>query len=188
MVVSKYVHHVRSETIRVDKPHAAQAEVSAIIDVGIAMRALISSCEYFTRLAKLKPQKWWNKVVHVHVVVIVLSISLLFFPFTWYRSMALPRQIENEKANPKSVTSNHSPLGGTSYYDDREDSHIRWVQNMYSYDCFSLSVSRIAFISISVHFDSTPSIGLASIAGVYHLLEWMRVVNFTWIGQRIITG
>lgn len=52
------------------------------------MRALISSCEYFTR------------------------------------SMALPRQIENEKANPKSVTSNHSPLGGTSYYDDREDSHI----------------------------------------------------------------
>lgn len=39
--------------------------------------------------------------------------------------MALPRQIENEKANPKSVTSNHSPLGGTSYYDDREDSHIR---------------------------------------------------------------
>eukprot|EP00105_Crassostrea_gigas_P024973 XP_011445404.1 PREDICTED: protein unc-80 homolog isoform X2 [Crassostrea gigas] len=88
VVVSKYVHHVRSETIRVDKPHAAQAEVSAIIDVGIAMRALISSCEYFTR------------------------------------SMALPRQIENEKANPKSVTSNHSPLGGTSYYDDREDSHI----------------------------------------------------------------
>lgn len=57
-MVSKYVHHVRSETIRVDKPHAAQAEVSAIIDVGIAMRALISSCEYFTRLAKLKPQKW----------------------------------------------------------------------------------------------------------------------------------
>lgn len=47
--------------------------------------------------------------------------------------MALPRQIENEKANPKSVTSNHSPLGGTSYYDDREDSHIRWVQNTYSY-------------------------------------------------------
>lgn len=51
-MVSKYVHHVRSETIRVDKPHAAQAEVSAIIDVGIAMRALISSCEYFTRSAK----------------------------------------------------------------------------------------------------------------------------------------
>ncbi|XP_061164273.1 protein unc-80 homolog isoform X1 [Saccostrea echinata] len=88
VVVSKYVQHVKSETIRVDKPHAAQAEVSAINDVGIAMRALISSCEYFTR------------------------------------SMALPRQIENEKANPKSVASNHSPLGGTSYYDDREDSHI----------------------------------------------------------------
>ena len=47
--MSKYVHHVRSETIRVDKPHAAQAEVSAITDVGIAMRALISSSEYFTR-------------------------------------------------------------------------------------------------------------------------------------------
>lgn len=79
MVVSKYVHHVRSETIRVDKPHAAQAEVSAIIDVGIAMRALISSCEYFTRLVKLKPQKWWNKVVHVHVVVIALSdITIIF--------------------------------------------------------------------------------------------------------------
>lgn len=39
-----------------DKPHAAQAEVTAIIDVGIAMRALISSCEYFTRSAILKPQ------------------------------------------------------------------------------------------------------------------------------------
>ncbi|XP_048774238.1 protein unc-80 homolog isoform X3 [Ostrea edulis] len=88
VIVSKYIHHLKSETIRVDKPHAALAEVAAITDVGIAMRALISSCEYFTR------------------------------------SMALPRQLENEKANPKSMTSNHSPLGGTSYYDDREDSHI----------------------------------------------------------------
>lgn len=65
-----------------DKPHAAQAEVTAIIDVGIAMRALISSCEYFTRSAILKPQNWWNYLVHMHVVVIVLSILLLFFPCT----------------------------------------------------------------------------------------------------------
>lgn len=41
------------------------------------------------------------------------------------RNMSLPqRQFDLEKSTAK-VQSNHSPLGGTSYYDDREDSHAR---------------------------------------------------------------
>lgn len=77
MVVSKYVHHVRSETIRVDKPHAAQAEVSAIIDVGIAMRALISSCEYFTRSARFEI----SEVVESSDIYTIVHVWLGFYEY-----------------------------------------------------------------------------------------------------------
>ncbi|KAK3087178.1 hypothetical protein FSP39_002695 [Pinctada imbricata] len=87
VVVQRFLEHIRNETVRVDKTHAARTEVSSITSLGISMRALIFSCENFTR------------------------------------SMNLPRQFE-DKPNVKSVASNHSPLGGTSYYDDREDSHV----------------------------------------------------------------
>lgn len=78
MVVSKYVHHVRSETIRVDKPHAAQAEVSAIIDVGIAMRALISSCEYFTRSAGFEI----SEVVESSDIYTIVHVWLRFYEYS----------------------------------------------------------------------------------------------------------
>ncbi|XP_052063828.1 protein unc-80 homolog [Mytilus californianus] len=55
---------------------------------------------------------------------IAISIKALLCCSEFFtRNMSLPqRQFDLEKSSAK-VQSNHSPLGGTSYYDDREDSH-----------------------------------------------------------------
>ncbi|KAL5011899.1 hypothetical protein ScPMuIL_010450 [Solemya velum] len=49
VMVPRYLQYLRKETTRKDTPAAARTEVTAINNVGVALRSLVSAAEYFTR-------------------------------------------------------------------------------------------------------------------------------------------
>ncbi|XP_021380201.1 protein unc-80 homolog isoform X3 [Mizuhopecten yessoensis] len=119
VVVTRYLEHLRLETTRQDNPPAARAEITIITNMGISIRALLSCCEYFTRGLGGEGFDSLQTYIDVSSLRDLRGLTTNFF-----RNMSLPqRQLESDKPNVKSNQSNHSPLGGTSYYDDREDSH-----------------------------------------------------------------
>ena len=50
VVLPRYLDHLKRETNQRDNPPAARAEISTISDIGTSLKAMLTSCEFFTRL------------------------------------------------------------------------------------------------------------------------------------------
>ncbi|XP_059153938.1 protein unc-80 homolog isoform X2 [Physella acuta] len=74
MVIPRYLDHLKKETVRRDNSAAARNEVTCITSLAVAVRALVTCCEYFARSMSL-PQRFLDltsvsgsKPVHNHSI------------------------------------------------------------------------------------------------------------------------
>ena len=48
-MLPRYLEHLKKETNQRDNPPAARAEINTINDIGTSLKAVLTSCEFFTR-------------------------------------------------------------------------------------------------------------------------------------------
>ena len=62
VVLPRYLEHLKKETNQRDNPPAARAEINTINDIGTSLKAVLTSCEFFTRsvlrLSRIFPKKF----------------------------------------------------------------------------------------------------------------------------------